>query len=101
MAGSMVDVVRRRSERSRDRAERVQPDVQRQLANLNSTLSNLSEDFRCEMQPRGGSGDRAGLAGENGLVPFAVRSIVEAIDVRRKWKVTQPVNLLAHCTLAS
>src|ERR1700737_2041849 len=81
--------------------ESPQANVQGELANLNSTLSDLFEDFRSEMQSRSGSRDRTRLAGENGLVPFVVRSFVGPIDVRRKWYVTQAVNLVIHCrTLA-
>src|ERR1700726_1081162 len=75
-----------------------QSNVQRELANFNSTLSNLFEDFRGEMQSRSGCGDRARLPGENRLVAFAVGNFVDAINVRRKWNMTQPANLVIHCS---
>src|SRR4051812_6182845 len=78
---------------SMDRLKRSQPDVQRDLRDLNAAFFDLRQDLRREVQARGRSGDRAALARVDGLVTVAVGGRIVAGDVRRKRHVTELLDL--------
>src|SRR3954471_279051 len=78
---------------SMDRLKRSQPDVQRDLRDLNGAFFDLRQNLRREVQAGGRSGDRAALARVDGLVTVAIEGRILAGDVRWKRHVTELLNL--------
>src|SRR4051812_38875730 len=78
---------------SMDRLKRSQPDVQRDLRDLNAAFFDLRQDLRREVQAGGRSGDRAALARVDGLVTVAIEGRILAGDVRWKRHVTELLDL--------
>ena len=71
-----------------ERLECAEPDVQRDVRDGGSRGSAGFEDFGREMQAGGGRGGGSGLAGEDGLVAFAVGECVVTANVGRQGHVT-------------
>ena len=62
-------------------------DVEGDVGDLDAAVGDGLEDFRREVQAGGGRGDRAGLAGVDGLVALAVFGSVFAVNVGRQGDV--------------
>ena len=77
-----------------DRLKRAQADVQSDGRNFGAGLTALAQDFRREVQARGGRGHGTGMGGEDGLVALAVERLVGALDVRRQGHVADAAELL-------
>src|SRR5207237_8243023 len=67
--------------------------IERELTYLHSALTESFEDFNGEMQTRGGSGNRAGPLGKDGLIALAVRRLIWTFNVGRQWHVAQQFTL--------
>ena len=70
--------------------------IERELTYLHSALTESFEDFNGEMQTRGGSGNRAGPLGKDGLIALAVRRLIWTFNVGRQWHVAQPFKMLVQ-----
>ena len=71
-----------------DGLEGSQADVQGDFCLLHPVLSQLGEDLRSEMEPRGRSGNGASFAGVHGLIPIVIRSRIRTRNVGWKRDVT-------------
>jgi hypothetical protein len=63
-------------------------DMERNFCSLDSSFAKAGEDFRGEMQSRGGGGDGAALLRVDRLIALAIGGGILAGDVGRQWDVT-------------
>ena len=68
-----------------------QANVQCDLGGFDSALADALENFRSEVKPGGGSGDRTGLLGIDGLVALAIARRIGTRDVGRKRDVPDAI----------
>ena len=100
--GSRSAPVRRHDPRRGDahRLERPISDVQRDLDALDTSIVELRQQLRSEVQPRGRRGDRSADAREDRLVTLAVGERIAALDVRRERHVAERLDHRVNVTTA-
>lgn len=74
---------------SADRLESAEADFESDFSGFEAASGDALENFRGEVESRGGRGDGVSLPGVNGLIAVAVEGIVVALDVGRQRDVAE------------